>query len=286
MTRLAKRTLSLAIAAILICLASSQLDCRNREAANPPDASHSSGAARDADATLMATAPPTTLPAGPTSVRVSILMAIHKKYGLLARVAGNKNVTVTDQAYDSGKSWWDNPMVIHQDASFPNAELAANADSATITGRGKSANVSVDLTLVPHADITMKTLAASDCVKGTLTATITTISDYYDQKWTRVADARDTPITFDFDTSDKSSPLRETTSETRTMPPVSFERYIRDRQKWEPRSAWPATPKSGDWRCTIYVKDAKLVMTGYQYAQPIASTTQPRSTTGSAASTE
>jgi hypothetical protein len=203
-------------------------------------------------------------------------MVVHKRYGRLARLSGKRDVTVADEPYDAGKSWWDNPMVIHQDASFPNSAVSAGADSATITGRGSSDNVSVDLTLVPHADITLKSLAASDCVKGTLTATISTISDYYDGKWTRVADARDTPIAFDFDTADKSQPLRATTSETRDMPPFVFERYTRGRKKWEPRSAWPTAPKSGDWRCTIYVMTPKLVMTGYQYAAPstTATTTQ------------
>jgi hypothetical protein len=201
-------------------------------------------------------------------------MVVHKKYGLVARIAGNKDSTMTDTAYSAAKSWWDNPMVVYQDAAFRNSAVTAGADSATITGSGKSANVAVDLTLVPHADITLKTLAAGDCEQGTLTATITTVSDYYDGKWTRVADARDTPIAFDFDTCDKPGPLHPTTSETRTMPPFSFERYTRGQEKWEPKSAWPTTPKSGDWRSTIYVKDAKLVITGDQYVQP-AATTQP-----------
>ena len=272
MRRPAKIALGLAIPAILVCLASSQLVCRNRA---PPPVEARSSDPPEPDATVTTIAA-TTLPAGPTSVRVSIMMVVHKKYGLLARVAGNEDSTVTDQAYSAGKSWWDNPMVVYQDVSFPNSGVAAGADSAAIKGRGKSANVSVDLTLVPHADITLKTLAASDCVKGTLTATITTVSDYYDGKWTRVADARDTPIAFDFDTCDKSRPRRPTTSETRTLPPFSFERYTRDREKWEPKSAWPSTPKSGDWRSTIDVKDAKLEMTGAQYVQPSAATaTQP-----------
>jgi hypothetical protein len=210
-------------------------------------------------------------------------MVVHKRYKFLARLAGHKDSTVTDEHYSEAKSWWDNPMLVFQDASFPNSPVTADADSATITGRGKSSNVTVDLTLVPHADITFTTLAASDCMKGTLRATITTISDYYDQKWTRVADARDTPIAFDFDTSDSTRPLRPTTQETRAMPPLSFERYTREREKWEPRSAWPTTPKNGDWRCTIHVKDAKLVMTGLQYADAdaaaqLAATTQSATT--------
>jgi hypothetical protein len=239
-------------------------------------------AAAAADETVTATAAATTLPAGPTNVRVSIEMVIHKKYGTLAHISGKRDVTITDQPYDEAKSWWDNPMVIHQDASFHNsatrnpADLAAGADSATIGGSGSSSNVSVDLTLVPHADITLNTLAVSDCLKGTITATITTESDYYDGQWTPVARAKDSPVSFDFDTSDKSGrPLRPTTRESRAMPPFVFERYIRDREKWEPRSAWPASPKSGDWRSSISVKNAKLLMTGYQYAdRPSAQTQQ------------
>jgi hypothetical protein len=81
-----------------------------------------------------------------------------------------------------------------------------------------------------------------------------------------VADTRDTPISFAFDTADQSRTLRPTTSETRDMPAFSFERYTRDRQQWKPKTAWPTTPKSGDWRCTMLVTNPKLVMTGYQYA--------------------
>jgi len=271
MRRSAKLVLRLAIAAILVCLASTQFMCRDR-GGNAP-AGFGSNDASEPDP-IVTTTPPTTLPAGPTSVRVSIRMVIHKKYGLLAHVAGNRDSTVVDEAYVEGKSWWDNPMLVFQDASFPNSLVTADDDSATITGRGKSANVTVDLTLVPHADITLKTLAASDCIKGTLTATITTISDYYDRKWTRMADARDTPIAFNFDTSKPNRPLRPTTQESRAMPPFSFERYARDREKWEQQSTWPTTPKSGDWRSTIHVKDAKLTITGYQYAD-LAPATQP-----------
>jgi len=273
MKRSLKLALGLAIPAILVGLALTQLRCRARE-----DNAQAHGSDTSEPHATIATAPATTLPAGPTSVRVSIRMVVDKKYNFLARVAGNKNSTMTDEQYSESKSWWDNPLLIFKDVSFPNSKVTAGADSQTITGSGKSANVSVDLTLVPHAEITLKTLAASDCMKGTLTATITAISDYYDGKWTRMADARDTPIAFDFNTADPSRPLRPTTKETRTMPPFSFERYTRDREKWEPRSAWPTTPKSGDWRCTIHVTDAKLMITGYQYAD--------RATTQRAAATQ
>jgi hypothetical protein len=195
------------------------------------------------------------------------MMVVHKEYGLLAHVSGNRDITVIDKPYAAGKNWWDNPMVIFQDPSFPNSALAAGASAAPIAGSGQSSNVSVEMTLVPHADVTLKTPATSDCIKGTLTATITTVSDYYDGKWTRVANVSDKPVVFNFDTSDKSRRLRPTASETRTVPPFTFERYIREHEKWEPRSAWPHQPRNSDWRCTIYVKDAKLAITGYQYVE-------------------
>jgi hypothetical protein len=259
-----KIAVSLTVPAILLSLVALHVVCR--QVPNPP-ADARAGDTSAPVATIRATAA-TTVPAGPTSVRVSIMMVIHKEYGILARLSGKKNVTETNEPYDEGRSWWDNPMVIHRDPSFPNSDVTADADSAAIAGRGKSANVSVEMTLVPHADITLNTLAASDCIKGTLTATITTVSDYYDGKWTPVAAVTDSPVAFAFDTSDKSRGLRPIASETRTMPPFAFERYTRDREKWEPRSAWPATPRSGDWRCAIYEKDVKLDITGYRYEHP------------------
>jgi hypothetical protein len=261
-----KAAAALAIPAVLVCLVSCQLMCQ--DAAGPGENSRR-GTAPRADApppAVVTTTAEATVPAGPTSVRVCIMMVIHKDYGALARIAGKKNVTERDEAFDAGKSWWDNPMVIYEDASFPNSAVTANADSAAIKGRGRSRNVAVEMTLVPHADVTLKSLVASDCIRGTLTATIATRSDYYDGKWTEVANVRDQEVAFDFDTSDKSRALTATTSESRSLPPFSFERYTRDRRKWEPRSAWPAKPRNGDWRCTIEVRDAKLRITGYQYA--------------------
>jgi hypothetical protein len=279
MRRALTMAMAISLPAAVFCLAALHLMCRDR-GDHSTDDQHVDKSMAAPEETLTATAPATTLPAGPTSVRVSIMMVVHKKYGTLARLSGKRDVTITDKPYDEAKSWWDNPMVIHQDASFPNSQVTAGADSASISGRGSSSNVSVDLTLVPHADITLDTLAASDCLKGTITATITTVSDYYDGKWTPVARATDSPVAFAFDTADKSRPLRPTTTETRAMPPFSFERYIRDEQKWEPRSAWPTSPKSGDWRTSIYVKDAKLVITGYQYAdRPTTQTRESPSTT-------
>ena len=283
MKRALKMGIGLAVPAVLLCLASLHLMCRSEQPSTDAPGADAAATAAAAQETLTATAPATTLPAGPTAVRVSIEMVVHKKYGALARLSGKRDVTITDQPYDDAKSWWDNPMVSHQDASFLHSGgLAAGADSATITGSGSSSNVSIALTLVPHADITLKTRAVSDCLKGTITATITTESDYYDGKWTPVARAKDSPVAFDFDTSDKDRPLRPapTTRESRAMPPFAFERYIRDREKWEPRSAWPTSPKSGDWRSSIYVKNAKLVITGYQYEdRPTTQTRESRSTT-------
>ena len=272
MTRPAKMFLSLALCALLICLATTQLKCRDR--GGSPKAV-SAGDTPDADAVAI-NLPPTTLPTAGSSVRVSIKMVVHRKYGKLARLTGRKDSTKSDTDYDAAKNWWDNPMVIFDDAAYQASAVTTDADSAAITGRGRSANVRVDLTLVPHADITADPLAASDCLKGTLTATISTESDYYDGKWTAVARATDTPIAFNFDTSEPSKPLRPTTSEERTFPPFSFERYAREHEKWSPKSAWPTKPQNGDWRCTIYVKDARLVLTGYQYAPPEPATAETR----------
>jgi len=266
MKRAYKIAATLAVPAILLCLASLQLMCR--DASGPPIDD------RSLDTAAVTAKSATTLPAGPTSVRVCIMMVVHKEYGLLAHVSGSRDITLTDKPYAAGKSWWDNPMVIFQDPSFPNSALAAGASATSIAGSGQSSNVSVEMTLVPHADVTLKTPATSDCIKGTLTATITTVSDYYDGKWTRVANVSDKPVVFNFDTSDKSRRLRPTASETRTVPPFTFERYIREHEKWEPRSAWPHQPRNSDWRCTIYVKDAKLAITGYQYVERAPGETQ------------
>jgi hypothetical protein len=259
MKRAVKTAVGLAIPAIVLCLVSLQFMCRN--GGGPPQADQS----HQTETVTMTVA--TTLPAGPTSVRVCIMMIVRKEYGLLAHVGGSRDATVTDQPYDAGKSWWDNPMVIFEDPSFPNSALAAGASAAPIAGSGTSPNVSVEMTLVPHADITLKTFAATDCMKGTLTATITTMSEYYDGKWVQLANAKDKPVTFNFDTSDKSRPLQRTASEIRTVPPFSFARYTREHQRWESRSIWPAKPKNGDWRCTIDIKDARLAITGYKYVK-------------------
>jgi hypothetical protein len=261
MKRVMKMTLALGASTVLLSLLCVHIMCRD---GSPPTQS-----GQDANTlrteTLTTTSSATTLPAGPTSVRISIMMVVHKNYGVLARIMGKKNATITDEPFDVAKSWWDNPMVIFRDTSFPNSQVTAQADSRTITGRGQSSNVGVEMTLVPHADITLNTAVACDCLKGTITANISTISDFYDGKWIQVANVKDSQVAFSFDTSDKSRPAEPTGTETRSVPPFSFERYVRDQEKWEPRTAWPAKPKSGDWRTAIYVKDAKLVITGYRY---------------------
>src|SRR5689334_14250315 len=106
MKRSAKLALSLAVPALLVCFVSTQLMCRGRGAGGGPGevSSGGGGDAPDPDA-IVATTPPTTVPAGPASVRVSVKMVIHKKYNFMARVAGNKDSTVTDQPYAEGKSW-------------------------------------------------------------------------------------------------------------------------------------------------------------------------------------
>ena len=64
--------------------------------------------------------------------------------------------------------------------------------------------MSVETTLVPHADVNFCNFGDSDCVKGTITVSITTVSEYYDGKWTAMSNVKDRPLVFTFDTSDKS----------------------------------------------------------------------------------
>jgi hypothetical protein len=261
MKRAMKISIGIAGASILTSLVLSQLMCQT--APQPPAPSPSGDALTpDEVATMTAAA---TLPAGPTSIRVCIVMVVHKQYGLMAHLAGNKDITKTDKPYDAGKSWWDNPMVMYEDLRFPGAGATVGADAASIAGKGQSSNVSVEMILVPHADVTLTTLVKSDCIKGTLKATITTLSEYYDGDWTDAADAKDREIVFELDSSDKSKQMTPTGFETRTLPPFTFGRYVRDHEKWDARNAWPAKAKNGDWRCTINVKDATLAITGYQY---------------------
>ena len=261
MKRVMKISIGISGATVLTSLVLSQVMCRT--VPNPSEPSRSDDAPSPQAVVSMTSA--TTLPAGPTSVRVCIVMVVQKRYGVVAHVFGKKDVTITDKPYDAGKSWWDNPMVIFEDVSYPRAGATAGADAASIAGRGTSSNVSIEMTLVPHADVTLETLAKSDCLKGTLTVTISTLSEFYDGHWTQVANAKDKGLVFEFDSSDKSKQLRPTGSETRTVPPFTFGRYTRDHQKWDSKSAWPAEAENGDWRCTIDVKDAKLAITGYQY---------------------
>jgi len=262
--RFSRIVLGLGIPTTVACMPASQLMCQDLS-------SQSRDSQIDLDRAVTASAHRTTptAGAGPTSVRVCISMVVQKKYGVLAHIVGLKrDATITDGEYSPDKNWWNNPLLIHQDATFPNSQVTAAADSVAIKGGGKSDNVDIDVTLTPHADVTLKTDAVSDCMKGKITATITAKSEFYDGGWNPMANATDSPIAFDFDTTDRSKALHPTTSESRTMPPFSFERYTRDHEKWEPRSAWPSKPERGDWRCTIYVKDVKLVMSGYQYAPP------------------
>jgi len=210
---------------------------------------------------------PASQPAGPSSVLVYIKMATEKKYGLLAHVGGKRDITERSGTYSAENDWWDNPLVVYGDLPFARADVVGRADAETITGRGSSTNVGLRVTLVPHADVALRTTPVSDAVKGTITVTINTVADFFDGDWVEMIRATDKRLTFTFNTCDAGKRLEQTAHETRTVPAFSLERYTRDREKWEPRSSWPDEPETGDWRTVIYGKDAVLDVTAYRYVQ-------------------
>jgi hypothetical protein len=128
----------------------------------------------------------------------------------------------------------------------------------------------VKVALIPHADVSIKTLPRSDGIRGTITTTISTVAEYFDGHWTQMVLESDRPITFRFDTCDPDMRLEEIGQETRSIPSFAFERYTRDELKWEPRSDWPRDAESGDWRVVIYGKNAVVNVTSYRYVQSAA----------------
>ncbi|QNN21844.1 hypothetical protein HED60_06005 [Planctomycetales bacterium ZRK34] len=208
---------------------------------------------------------PTTAASSSCSVMVYIKVVIDKEYNLLARVVGKRDYTWKRVKYDADNDWWDNPLVIHVDPPLLNADVAGHADAQIITGQGASANITVKVKLIPHADVSIKTLPPSDGIRGTITTTISTVAEYFDGRWTQMVLENDRPVTFTFDTCDPHRRLEEISRETRTIPTFAFERYTRDELKWEPRSAWPKVAVSGDWRVVIYGKNAIVHVTSYRY---------------------
>jgi hypothetical protein len=210
--------------------------------------------------------PPAPGPPGPASVRVYVKMIVCKKYGTLAHLVGNRDCVENHMTYDPNNHWWKNPLVVYDEvpgSACP--DLTAQSDADPIAGQGQSSNVAIALTLVPHVDLALKTFPKCEAVRGTITVTIAAVSDYYDGAWTQMARLDDKVLVFAFDTRDPSKPLEEVGRDIRTVPAFAFERYTRERQKWEPKSDWPMQPERGDWRITVYGKEAHLAVTAYRY---------------------
>ncbi|HUO08001.1 MAG TPA: hypothetical protein VM008_06860 [Phycisphaerae bacterium] len=207
-----------------------------------------------------------------TSVRVYVELTIERKYNLLARVFGYANSTESRIAFDPAKDWWDNPIIVFADPVIPSPDATATADAAPLVGQGASTNVRVALTLTPHAEIAFRNAAKCDAIQGTITLSISTLSDYFDGDWTQMLVAKDRNVSFSFDTRIPGRPTTTVIHETRTLPLFVFQRYTRDHDRWDARTDWPTTPESGDFRITLVGKNATLHLTGYQYTPEITST--------------
>jgi len=220
-----------------------------------------------AQTTWLATTVPTSQPVGPSSVMVYIKTVIEKKYSLLAYLVGQRNVTIRHTVYDVNHSWWDNPLIAYADAPLAQADVVGQADAEALTGQGNGDNISVKLTLVPHALVAVRTVPACDGLKGTITVSISTVADFFDGEWREMLRTTDRQLRFSFDTCDPHKQLHQVVHETRTIPAFSLERYTRGHVKWEPKTAWPDKPSSGDGRTVIYGKNAMLDVTGYRYVE-------------------
>jgi hypothetical protein len=206
--------------------------------------------------------------AATSSVMVYIKVVIDKKYGALAHLVGGKHDNLLQHTvYDVANPWWSNPLIVHADAAIDHADVTGRTDAQALNGHGASENVTVQLTMVPHADLAIKTNPRSDCIKGTITTVIDTTAQYYDGHWVEMIHESDKPVTFTFDTCDPQQRVEVIGHETRTFPAFTLERYTRDHQKWEPKSAWPQQMESGDWHVVIYSKNAVLDVTRYRYVQ-------------------
>lgn len=220
-------------------------------------------------------APPVAIPSPPTpraaetsSVMVYIKLVIDKKYNLLARLVGGKRNSIWQRTtYDAANPWWNNPLIAYAEPPFLDADVIGRADADVITGRGASGNVLVRLTMVPHADVAIKTSPSSDAMKGKATGLISTVAEFYDGRWVEMVREESRRITFEFDTCDPLQNLEVIGHESRAIPTFALERYTRDEEKWEPRINWPEQFKSGDWRVVIYGSDATIEVTSYRYVQ-------------------
>lgn len=204
-----------------------------------------------------------------SSVMVYIKLVIDKKYSVLAQLFGGmRDNTVQLTVYDPAKPWWNNPLIAYDELAVQNADIIGHADADAITGQGAIGNVTINVSMVPHADVTIKTIPKSDALKGTITATISIVAQFYDGEWVEMVHVADRKVTFSVNTCDPRQRPERIAKESRTIPAFTLERYTRDEQRWEPKTQWPKEPKSGDWRVAIDAKNVTLEITGYQYAQP------------------
>ncbi|NBB94914.1 MAG: hypothetical protein GVY16_04150 [Planctomycetes bacterium] len=203
-----------------------------------------------------------------TSVKVYIKLVIDRKYGLLAQRAGKEDSKVQRMVDSPENKWWDNPMVVYEESPLSrDPDLTAGFDGKEIAGLGKSANATVAITMIPHAEIAIATLPKCDGLKATITVRITAASGFYDGSWTKVVRVENKAVVFSFDTCDPSRRLEAVSSKTRTLPDFAFERYTRHEVKWEPRNAWPTQPENGDFWTTIYGSDGVIDVTAYKYLE-------------------
>jgi hypothetical protein len=217
-------------------------------------------------ATVLIAAPNDT--ASTSSLMVYIMMDVRKKYGMLAHMAGKKDITEASFPYHVDNAWWDNPLVVFADATLAETDARGGADSEAIVGDAKSANVTVRAALIPHAALAVDSLTDSDAIKATITVDIGAVADYYDSKWVRMVYVKDRRVTFVIDTCDPLRQVEEVGRETRTLPVFGYERYTRDHTRWDARALWPAKAVNGDWRAVISGTDAVLNVRAYRYASP------------------
>jgi hypothetical protein len=116
-----------------------------------------------------------------SGVMFYIKVVIDKKCNALAHLVGGMRDGAWERTeYDAASPWWKNPLIVYREAGFEDAQVMGRADAQVITGQGASGNVTVQVTLVPHAVVAMKAMAGSDGIRGTITTTISTAAEYDD----------------------------------------------------------------------------------------------------------
>ncbi len=204
-----------------------------------------------------------------SSVLVYIKVVIRKEFGWVAKnLGGMRDNTWRRTLYRPTNHWWENPLIVHSDPPIIKPDLIVDSDGQTMTGGGASKNITVRVHLVPHAELTVKTIPPSDAVQGTITCVIFAQASYFDGKWVEMVHEVDRTLTFKFDTRNPAQAMEVMDVETRTIPLFEFERYTRDQIKWEPKTRWPGTAVNGDWHVVIYGRNAVLKLTRYRYLQP------------------